>query len=273
MAPGVGPSTERSLRVSAATLARVVFPHPEDGAPVLALEHKAIVHPGDNGPQVTVQAQPFGGAVRLPSPDALDLHLGGFNYDSRRSQSEQDMRVFIQPSSWRALVTLCSKVLDADRPLINVDPSRELREEFADSLAIELHADQISIEPTALLVERVPTPTVNLRAPGRPTARIYWIHEVVILDEALCRLILARSEDQSAAALSVAALEAAHGSGWGRANGILAAPLARIEAVYRSTPLRTRAAPLPFGDTRLAANVAAVVGIESPRYEPLGGSN
>ncbi len=40
---GVGPTAELSLRVSVSTLSRVVFPHPADGVPMLALEHKATL--------------------------------------------------------------------------------------------------------------------------------------------------------------------------------------------------------------------------------------
>ena len=63
---GIGPTTELSLRVSVASLARVIFPSPEDGTPMLALEHRATLLPGEE--QVVVKAQPFGGAVRILYP-------------------------------------------------------------------------------------------------------------------------------------------------------------------------------------------------------------
>jgi hypothetical protein len=268
--PGTGPSAERSLRVSAATLARVEFPHPNHGILMVALEHKATVNPSEKGLEARVHAQPFGGAVRLLRLAALYERLGGFNFDSVRSRSEQDLRLFIQPASWPDLMAVCRRALQTDPPLIEVDPSRELREEFADSLAVELLSDQFSIERSAVLVERQPSPTANLRAAGQPTARIYWTHKVTILDEGLCQLIAEHSERQSAADLGEAALADAQGTGWGRANGIFLAPLVQIEAAYQAVPSQARAEPLPFADTWLAGNVPAVLdGVTSPRYERL----
>lgn len=267
--PGVGPTNELSLRVSAATLGRVVFPHPDGGTMMLALEHKATVHPSDDGPQLTVKAQPFGGAVRLLRPDDLYLQLGGFNYDSRRSRREQDLRLFIRPESWKELITVCSQSTSADPPLIDVDPRRELEEEFEDSLGWELALDQVAVKPLRLLLQESPFPTANLRAPGQPTARIYWVHEITIEGEELQRALVKASQRQSPPALAQSALADASESGWGRANGVLLAPLDRIEAAYRALPPGARGDPLPFENTVLASNVAAVLPIDSPRFKAI----
>lgn len=269
MPPGIGPTAERSLRVSAATLAQVVFQHPDDGRTMLALEHKAGVVIGDGEPQFWLRAQPFGGAVRLLKPKELSNLLGGFNYDSQRSASERDLRLFIRPSAWDDLVDVCRRAPDERDPWIDVNPIRELQEEFADALGIELAGDQIAIEPLRTLIERDPTPTANLRAPGRPTARIYWAQRVTVVDRDLTHLILRRSEDQTVAALRQSALANVGPHGRGRANGILLAPLSDVEAAFRTAQPGDRERPLPFEGTWLAGNVAAVLAINSERYEIL----
>ena len=63
--PGVGRTAELRLRVSVATLARVVFPNPGDNLPMLALEQKGTVATEDGQQRVIVRAQPFGGAIRI----------------------------------------------------------------------------------------------------------------------------------------------------------------------------------------------------------------
>ncbi|HAY85371.1 MAG TPA: hypothetical protein DCY42_10760, partial [Chloroflexi bacterium] len=62
---GIGATSELSLRVSVATLARITFPHPEQGIPMLALEHKASLISAAGQKQVLTKAQPFGGAIRI----------------------------------------------------------------------------------------------------------------------------------------------------------------------------------------------------------------
>ena len=57
-----GAAPKFNLRVSVATLDRVIFPHPQDGKPMLALERKGTVE-GDYRDKARVRAQPFGGGV------------------------------------------------------------------------------------------------------------------------------------------------------------------------------------------------------------------
>jgi len=56
------------LRVSIATSNQVIFPHPENGTLMLALERKATVLKDGN---VNVRAQPFGGGVKILNPKSL----------------------------------------------------------------------------------------------------------------------------------------------------------------------------------------------------------
>lgn len=258
-----------SLRVSAATLARVLFPDPDTGVPMLALEHKATVDHEGHHPRAVVQAQPFGGAVRILRPEKLQKQLCGFNYDSRRSRMEQDLRIFINPSSWETFLHFCASALAREEsPTIESDPGRELQEEFADVMGIDIKPVQYEMKRVRLVVEKKPAPTTNVRALGHPTARAYWIDEVRIQDPGLCRSILAFSKAQSARDLREQALENARDGSRGRANGIYAALLSRICDAYSAAPLDERAEPLPFDGTLLSGNVPAVLeGILSPKFE------
>ena len=51
---GVGPTEDLSLRVSVATLVRVLFENRDDGDLMLALERKATVRKAESGPVVEV---------------------------------------------------------------------------------------------------------------------------------------------------------------------------------------------------------------------------
>ena len=96
--------TLEKLRVSVATYNRVIFPHPESGATMLALERKATVLKGGS---VNVRAQPFGGGVRILDPDPLKQILGEIEFDSERSKQEQDFRILIPPFKWEAVKRYC----------------------------------------------------------------------------------------------------------------------------------------------------------------------
>src|SRR4026207_472329 len=101
--PGIGATPELSLRVSVATLVRVVFKHPLNGEWMLTLERKATLQ----NDKVEIKSQPFGGAIRILDVNALHDLIGGFHFDSERSRSEQDFRLFIRPSSWSMLRESC----------------------------------------------------------------------------------------------------------------------------------------------------------------------
>ena len=48
-----------------------------------------------------------GGAIRILDTGSFLEHLGRFNYDSERSKSERDFRVYVQPSAWEAVRDFC----------------------------------------------------------------------------------------------------------------------------------------------------------------------
>jgi hypothetical protein len=130
------PAAERELRVSVATLDRVLLPDPEDGRPLLALERKATLLPDG---RVFFTAQPFGGAVRIRDPVALRERVGAFRFDSPRSEEDEDLRIFISPGQWPVLRRLCLEDLAAavDLAAKELPAAEELPAADADEEPIE----------------------------------------------------------------------------------------------------------------------------------------
>lgn len=257
---GVGPTAELSLRVSVATLSRVVFPHPDSGITLLALEHKATLIPNCDPGRVEVKAQPFGGAIRIINPQRLLAQVSSFNFDSQRSQAESDFRVYIQPSTWSALRDFCLDNMGLPGSLVlESDPSRELVEEFNDTLGIHLGPQQYAVTAVDMVVENESAPTANINAIGKLTTRIYQVYEVQILDPRLRAMMIANCVSHPGQVLNQLALAESKGGRQGRANGIFVAPVADIRTAYLARPADERGLPMPFGDTHLAGNVAAVL--------------
>jgi len=223
---GVGATEELSLRVSVASLAKVVFEHPQDGHTMLALERVATLRESEAGREVTVKAQPFGGAVRLRRVSALRELVGDFHFDSPRSRAERDFRVQIRPSDWEAVKDFClGHLQDEDESVLEAGPGRELVEEFADTLHIGLTSSQYRLVRMGVVLEDAPAVTDFIHAAGSPTVRIYHVHQVLILDPSLVRAMLANSERYTDQALQALALHDARRGGRGRANAVLALPV------------------------------------------------
>src|SRR6476660_269614 len=194
--PDIGATEELRLRVSVATLSRVLFEHPNNAEVMLALERKATAHESENGPVVKVKSQPFGGAVRIKDLSGLRDLIGDFHFDSERSRAEEDFRIFIRPSDWPLIRDFCIEQFKrADDLFLETDPTRELVEEFADALNMDLKPDQYSYRPVATVVEDDPAPTANIHATGHRTARVYRIFEARILDVSLAQGMLRSNED------------------------------------------------------------------------------
>src|SRR5215207_6754898 len=173
---GIGATQELSLRVSIATLARVLFENPRDGDLMMALERKATLHETENGREVKVKSQPFGGAIRILDPGMIRDSIGYFHFDSERSRSEQDFRIFIKPSDWPAVREFCIQHFNhVDDPVLETDPARELAEEFADVLKINLQPEQYICKPLTTVIKNDPAPTENIHTRGIPTVRVYRI--------------------------------------------------------------------------------------------------
>lgn len=266
---GVGATDELSLRVSAAALARVVFTHPQDGTRMLALEHKASVVPASQPPMLTVRAQPFGGAVRLRRIEGFQAVAEDFRFDSQRSRDEQDLRVFVRPSRLAAVHDFCfSHAPGRAGSDLETDPSRELWEEFEDTVGVEVDPSMYTMSHEGIVLENVPSPTNNVRAPGKLTARIYWVYNVELTNAELCSALLASSRAWGVGALGQMAMEAYGKGNPGWANAALVLPLESVRDAYLAVAPNLRGRPMTFQGASLAGNVAAVLdGVDVPKYE------
>jgi len=269
--PGVGATRELSMRVSVATLVRVLLQSPADGDLRLALERKATLHAAENGGVVEVKSQPFGGAVRILDLMKLRGLIGSFHFDSERSRSEQDFRIFVRPSEWETIRGYCFEHFNrVDDPILETDPGRELTEEFGDALKMSLKPNQYSQRPIATVVEDDPAPTENVHARGFPTARVYRIFEATIPDSPLAQAMLENSASISDQDLCELTLKDARNGGQGRANAILALPLKRLTDHYLALPPQERNASILFEQNRLDETVPAILeGITVPKYQRL----
>lgn len=263
--PGIGATQELSLRVSVATLVRVVFKHPGNGEWMLALERKATLHEN----KVEVKSQPFGGAIRILDLEAIHDLIGDFHFDSERSGTEQDFRLFIRPSSWSVLREFCIQRLSRDKdPVLETDPTRELVEEFADALKINLLPEQFASKPVATVVENEAVPTENIHAKGIHTVRVYRIFEATITYPALAQAMLKNSESLSHKRMCELALEDAYNGGKGRANAVLALPLKAITDTYLALSLEERNSPIFIEENRFDETVPAVLeGVTVLKYQ------
>ena len=267
--PGVGATDDLSLRVSVATLARVIFEHPVNGERMLALERKATLHETEHERIVEVKSQPFGGAIRILDLNAIHDLIGNFHFDSERSQAEQDFRLFIRPSAWSVLREFCIEHLSrVDDLILETDPSRELTEEFDDALKINLQPEQYVSIPVATVVENEAAPTENIHTKRIPTVRVYRIFETRITDSVLAQVMLRNSEDHSNQALRGLALMDFQNGGKGRANAVLALPLKQTVDVYTATSFEERDFPIMFQENRLDETVSAILeGVTTPKYQ------
>jgi len=264
---GVGATEELSLRVSVATLVRVLFKNPKDGNLMLALERKATLRESE----VEIKSQPFGGAIRILDMDAIHDLIGNFHFDSKSSRAEQDFRLCIRPSSWSVLQEFCLQHISRDDdPILETEPTRELAEEFYDTLKINLQPEQYIHKPVATVVENEAAPTENTHAKGYPTVRVYRIFEASITDSSLANAMLKNSESLSHQSLCELALEDAQNDGKGRANAILALPLKRITDHYLNVSPDERNSATFFEKHQLDETVPAILeGVIVPKYQIL----
>jgi hypothetical protein len=268
---GVGATEGLSLRVSVATLVRVLVQHPTTGALLLALERKATRHETPTGPVVEVKSQPFGGAIRILDLATFQDTLSEFHFDSKQSRSERDFRIFIRPSDWETVRAFCIGHLhQLKNSVLESDPTRELAEEMAGSLGIGLGHDQYTLQATGAIVEDDPSPTEYIHARGYPTARIYRTFESPIVDPSLASAMLENSENCSDQHLRDLALEDSRQGGQGKANGILTLPFKELHAAYLAIPFEARNRPMWFQGHQLDETVAAVLeDIPVPKYRRL----
>jgi hypothetical protein len=266
---GVGATGELSLRVSVAALVSVLFEGPEDGRTMLALERTATLREINGQPEVTVRAKPFGGAVRLTNPQALEGMIGHFHYDSERSRQERDFRILINPASWEKVKEVCLEHLrETEKGILESGPERELAEEFEDALHVRITPDHYHLKPRGMIVEDLPSETDNVRSPGLPTVRIYYVFEAWMEAPELIAMMLVNSRQYSDKDLQEMAWRDAGQGGKGRANGILALVLDDLQDVYRSIPTDRRSGQIRVGRHQLDGNVLAILEeVDEPKYQ------
>jgi len=257
-----------SLRVSVATVVKVLFENPGDSELMLALERKATIL--SNGVIIT-RAQPFGGGIRILNPSPLQEIIGEIQFDSEQSQREQDFRILIPPSKWELVKQYCLHQLENpnDTELESL-PHRELVEEFEETLNVDLKVDQYTVHPTGFVIENSPVPTDNIYVMGLPTVRIYRIFEVHIVENALCTIMLRTSERFSNQDLRALALQELQNGGRGFANCILTLPLDLVLESYRGLPPEMRYGKIIIENHELDQSVLAILNdIDVPQYQRL----
>jgi hypothetical protein len=260
---GVGATHRLRLRVSIAALARVVFEHPQTGEQMLALERKATLHKETDRRLVEVKSQPFGGALRLYQPEALREVIGAFHFDSKRSRSERDFRIFIEPAAWQAVQEFClHHFRQPDDPVLEADPVRELTEEFGKTLDVSTAPHQFRSTLVGTVIDEHPSETSNYFARGALTARIYRLFETQILDRSLANRMLSCSAGCSDQDLGELALRDFESGGRGWANTVLTLPLKQVSELYAALPAGTRNRAVDFQGHWLDETVAAI--LEAP---------
>lgn len=255
-----------NLRVSVATYNQVLFPHPENGGTMLALERKATVL--EDG-SVNVRAQPFGGGVRILDPNPLKQMLGKILFDSERSMQEQDFRILIPPFKWETVKQYCLHHLGNPSDLeIESTPDRELIEEFEETIQVDLKPSQYKVRPIGFVIEDHPVWTENWYARGYLTVRLYRVYKVQLIDDALCTFMLATSRKQSKQELRNLALKDLQNGGKGRANSILTLSFDVVLDAYRALPPERRYKKIVVNGHKLDESVLAILGdIEVPQYQ------
>lgn len=263
-----GPTEELSLRVSIATLVRVVISHPNEGKLTLALERQATLLEQAGEQQVLVKCQPFGGAVRILDLVPLQKLIGKFYFDSEQSRNEQDFRLFIRPADWSILKEFCLQQFQKDDDsILESGPCRELAEEFSETMGVDLVPEQITSRSLETVIEDHPSPTENSVARGYQTVRMYRIFEVRILDPKLCQKMMESSERCSDQDLHKRAREDAGKGGQGWANAVLTLPLEQVMEFYLSLSHKSRNTPVVFMNHLLDETVSTILeGVSAPKY-------
>lgn len=267
---GIGATDEMSLRVSVATLVRVLLEHPANAISMLALERRATLH-NARTEGVEVKSKPFGGAIRIHDPGKLQHFIGGFRFDSKESFSEHDFRIFIRPADWERVLEFClSHLRQPNNSVLESEPTRELTEEFADTLGIDLKDNQFTLQAVGILVEDLPSATENASARGYATNRVYRIFQVQITDPTLASALTENTQSCSDHALRQLALQDSRDGGLGRANAVLTLPFHEISTAYAALPPEACNKPISFHSHKLDETVAAVLDdVTVPKYRRL----
>jgi hypothetical protein len=262
--------TTQQLRASVGTFNQVLFPHPEDGTRMLALERQATVRKDGS---VSIRAQPFGGGVRILNPTRLQTIIGKIQFDSERSKQEQDFRILIPPSKWELIKEYSLHHLEFEEEEdseIESGPDRELTEEFMETINVKLNGGQYTVQPMGFVVENKPVQSKNDYALGQLTVHLYRVFKVQMIDSSLCRVMWSVSQLYSDQELGERALQNLEYGGKGRANTILTLPLDQVKESYLALAPEMRYQKIVIDNHELDESVLAILeDIEVPQYQRL----
>jgi hypothetical protein len=249
-----------TLRVSVASLVRLLFSDPSNGRSMLAFERTATLIGDQKEAEVIVRAKPYGGAVLLTDPQKLRHKIGDYRYDSDRSQHEHDFRIQVHPGAWGTVKNICWQHLkNRDGGILDSNPERELVEEFMDTLHIQASGEQFLVKSTGLAIQDMPVETTNTRAIGQPTVRVYYLFNAWVQDPEMIERMLMKSRQFSDEDLKELAWQDKRHGGRGRANAILTLGLEQLISAYQSLPLDSRSRPIDYNGHRLDMNVLAIL--------------
>jgi hypothetical protein len=256
----VGKTQDLNLRVSVASLVRLLFDNPENNQTMVALERTATFRKTIDQTNVIVRAKPFGGGVRLTNPQALKSLVGDFNYDSEQSRREKDFRILIRKTCFTKIKDICIKQWEERKSgILDFSPERELSEEFADTLHVKITPDMYRLIPCKIVIEDRPVTSASVRAAGLPTVRIYFVFEAVVDTPDFIAKILTNSQQYSDEDLKKIALNNVRQGGKGRANAVLALGLDELKDVYHSIPINRRKGPIQIKGHQLDGNVPVIL--------------
>jgi hypothetical protein len=201
----------------------------------------------------------------------LQSLLGDFHFDSEPSREERDFRLFIRPTAWGPVREFCLRHWHRmDNAILESDPRRELEEEFAEILGVDLEPSQYTYHAVGTVMEDYPSPSDNSYAREFPTVRMYRIFEAHILDPSLATALLKNSGDCLNDHLRAGAAADFQNGGKGWASAALTLPLQQVSAFYETLLPKERGRPRYFQEHQLDETVAAVLDhVIVPKYEKL----
>jgi len=258
----------KQLRASVVTYNRVIFQHPDNGMQMLALERQGTVL--EDG-SVTVRGQPFGGGIHILNPTPLQKIIGKIQYDSERSKNEQDFRILIPPSKWELIKEYCLRHLKDEEDIdLEIEPDRELTEEFFETIKEKLNLGQYTVQPQGFVIENNPVRSENAYARGQLTVHLYRIYEVQIVDPTLCRILLTISHLYSDEEVAELARQDFENYGKGRFNTVLTLPLDSVKDAYLALAPEARYGEVTVDQHVLDESVLAILPeVDVPEYQRL----
>jgi hypothetical protein len=186
--------------------------------------------------------------------------LGELNFYSVHSQEEADFRLLIPASGWEAVKEYClAHLAKLDDAYLESAPARELSEELLEAVHVDLRIEQYSIHRMGFVIEDPTSLALHDHAGGRPTARIYNLFEVMIIDAALIRRILEANRRTSARDMISLALKGHQNRRKGWINSVLTLPIQLVMEEYLRLPKEARFRTVNIENHWLDASTLAIL--------------